>query len=209
MCVGSVYPVPPRCFGTCGSSTPELDPLIPTQMSGTLSDVGYGGGAPRMDRGRGEGVHDRQSPTTAGVTEPRHPDGSLGEKSSDNPRITAGEDFKEESGGAQNAGESSSLPELRIGFEVWPFGCAELSCRPALPPPAIVTPASSAFAPNIFLSKAGLCQRTGGSGRVGCNLRLWSTGASEPGPDNVHVQRSLSRWRAICLQKPRASGLWV
>ena len=80
-------------------------------MSGTLSDVGYGGEAPRMDRGRSEGVHDRQSPTTAGVTEPRHPDGSLGEKSSDNPRITACEDFKQESGGAQNAGGSFALPE--------------------------------------------------------------------------------------------------
>ena len=83
----------------------------PVPMSGTLADVGYGGEAPLMDGGRGEGLHDRQSPTTARVTEPLHPGGSLGEKSSYNPRITACEDFKEESGGAPNAGESSTLPD--------------------------------------------------------------------------------------------------
>jgi hypothetical protein len=86
-----------------------LDPLIP--MSGPQSDVGYGDEAPLMDGGRGDGLHDRQSPITAGGTEPRHPDGSGGEKSSANPRIAACEDFKEESGGVSNAGESSTLPD--------------------------------------------------------------------------------------------------
>ena len=62
-----------------------------------------------MNGGRGEGPHDRESPTTSAIPEPRLADGH--EKSTENPRIAASEDFKEESGGAQTAGESSAPPE--------------------------------------------------------------------------------------------------
>ena len=71
--------------------------------------MGEGAAAPPMNGGRGEGPHDRESPTTSAIPEPRLADGH--EKSTENPRIAASEDFKEESGGAQTAGESSAPPE--------------------------------------------------------------------------------------------------